>query len=219
MTERILDAALKAGAESSEFNYVVFVKLAFPSATVRAHNGVGTYSFGGEDYLGVGAFGSIDAMEDTLDLTSKPINVTLSTINQEIIDALLVDDVFGRDADIFLGSINEHGELQGTPVNWYSGHMETVDILLGAEDVVKIRIQSRASRLKLRNNKRYTLEEHQAEFPGDKFFEFLPFVMEAQVEWGGQQVRTGFVNVSDGLGGDVRSRGDRSRRGDKRGKG
>ena len=85
MTDRTLDADLKAGAESSAFNYIVFVKLAFPSGTVYVHNGVGTYSFGGDDYLGVGSFGSIDVMEDSLDLNSKPVNLTLSSITSEII--------------------------------------------------------------------------------------------------------------------------------------
>jgi len=198
MTDRTLDADLKAGAESVSFKYIIFAKLAFPSGTVTLHNGVGTYSFGGDDYLGVGSFGSIDAVEDTLELKSNPVNLTLSPITPEIIDAVKTDDVFGRDADIFLGALNEHGELQGTPDNWYSGHMETVELSLGRVDGVKIRLQSRASRLRLRNNKRYTLEDHQADFPGDLFFEFLAFVMEAEVRWGGERVRGSHVNT-DGL--------------------
>ena len=209
MTDRTLDADLKAGAESSAFNYIVFVKLAFPSGTVYVHNGVGTYSFGGDDYLGVGSFGSIDVMEDSLDLNSKPVNLTLSSITSEIIDAIKVDDVFGRDADVYLGALNEHGELQGTPDNWFSGHMETVELSLGKQDGIKIRLQSRASRLQLRNNKRYTLEDHQADFPGDLFFEFLPCLQEAEVTWGGEKVRTGFVNT-DGFTGDGRG-GNRPR--------
>jgi len=199
MTDRTLDADLKAGAESFAFKYIVFAKLAFPSGTVAVHNGVGTYSFGGDDYIGVGSFGSIDVIEDTLELKSNPVNLVLSSIPPEIIDGIKVDDVFGRDADIFLGALNEHGELQGTPDNWYSGHMETVELTLGEIDGIKIRLQSRASRLQLRNNKRYTLEDHQVDFPGDLFFEFLPFVMEAEVVWGGERVRFGFVNTA-GIG-------------------
>ena len=194
MSERTLDANLKAGAESAVFSYIVFVKLAFPSGTLYAHNGIGTHSFGGNDYLGVGAFGNIDAIEDTVNLVSKPVNVTLSSITSEIIDAIKVDDVFGRDADIYLGVLNSDGQLLGTPDNWFSGYMETVQLNLGAEDAVKIRIQSRASRLRLRSNKRYTIEDHQAEYPGDMFFEFLPNLMDAQVTWGGERVRTGFTS-------------------------
>lgn len=212
MTDRTLDADLLAGATGPVFNYLVFVKLAFPSGTLYAHNGVGTYSFGGDDYLGVGAFGSIDAIEDNLKLLNKPVTVTLSSITDEIITAITSDDVFGRDADIYIGVLNDDGELQGTPDNWFSGHMETVQLSLGEEDAVAIRLQSRASRLKLRNNKRYTLEDHQAEHPGDLLFEFLPALMEAEVTWGGEKVRTGFTS-GGGLNSTARERERESGRG------
>jgi len=195
MPDRVLDADLLAGAESVAFKYIVFVKLAFDAGTVFIHNGVGTHIFNGDSYLGVGAFGAIDVLEDSLDLSSKPVDLTLSSITPEIIDSIKTDDVFGRDADIYLGSLDENDQLQGTPDNWFSGHMETVKLSLGKIDGVQIRLQSRASRLQLRNNKRYTLEDHQADFPGDLFFEFLPFLQEAEVVWGGERVRTGFRNT------------------------
>lgn len=198
MTDRAIDANLKAEAESAEFKYIVLVKLAFPSGTVFAHNGVGTHSFGGDDYIGVGAFGGISPMEDTLQLRSKPIELTLSSIIPEIIDAIKTDDVFGRDADIYIGALDEDYQLKGTPDNWFSGHMETVKLIIGSEDALAIRLQSRASRLQLRNNKRYTLEDHQTDFPGDIFFEFLPALMDAEISWGGEMVRTGFQS-GDGL--------------------
>jgi hypothetical protein len=200
MPNRVLDANLQAGAESAVFNYIVFIKLDFPSGLVCLHNGVGTYSFGGNDYLGVGAFGTISAIEDTTDLVSKPIQLTLSSISGGIIDAIKTDNVFGRDADIYLGVLNDVGQLLGTPDNWYSGHMEIPSLTLGRDDAIQVSLQSRASRLRLRNNKRYTIEDHQTDYPGDLFFEFLSQLMDAQVIWGGEKVRTGFIN-HDPLGG------------------
>jgi hypothetical protein len=199
MTQRTLDANLEAEATSSEFNYLVFVALQFPSGNVYLHNGIGTYSFGGNDYLGVGGFGTISALEDTLGGQVRPITLSLSSITPEIIDAVLTDDVYGRSADIYVGALNSDGELLGTPDNWFSGYMENSSINLGEEDGVSIRIQSRAARLNQRNNKRYTMEDHQAEFPGDMFFEFLQYLQDPNVAWGGEKVRTGYTNQTDGL--------------------
>jgi hypothetical protein len=201
MTDRTLDADLLAGATSGLFHYIVLVKLAFPSGTVYVHNGVGTKSFGGDDYLGVGAFGRIGVLEDTTALDSRPVTLTLSSITTEIIEAIKTDDVFGRDADVYIGAIDKDGVLLGTPDNWFSGHMETVDVIIGDSDGISIRLQSRASRLGLRNNKRYTIEDHQADHTGDLLLEFLSFLMDASVEWGGEKVRTGFVNTG-GFTGD-----------------
>lgn len=216
MTDRSLGALLQAGAQSSEFNYIVFVALGFPSGTVYAHNGVGTYSFGGNDYIGVGAFGKIDVMEETLDLASKPVRLSLSSVNSSIIDAIKTDDVFGRTANVYLGSISRDGRLQGTPDNWFSGHMETVEINLGQEDGITIQLQSRASRLRLRNNKRYTIEDHQNDYATDLGLEFLPYLIDAQVTWAGEQVRTGFLNHGTLDPSDYESSGGSAGRGGRR---
>jgi hypothetical protein len=199
MTERSINAGLQSAAQSAEFGYIIFVALDFPSGYLYVHNGVGTYTFGGNDYLGVGAFGSIDTIEETTSLNSRPVNLTLSSITQEIIDAVKTDNVFGRDADIYVGAINSDGELLADPDNWWSGHMENIEVVLGQENAVKVRLQSRASRLRLRSNKRYTLEEQQRDHSGDLLFEFLPSLKDAKVVWGGEQVRTGHENTT-GLG-------------------
>jgi hypothetical protein len=176
------------------------VELAFPSGTVRVHNSVGTLSFGGNDYFGVGAFGSISPMEESIDLVDNPVTVNLSSITQEIIDAIKTDNIFGRDADIYLGALNADDELEGTPTNWISGYMEHASLLVGTENGVSISIQTRASRLKLRNGKRFTLEDHQQDYSGDLFFEYLSDTIEAQVQWGGDKVDTGYSGGGTGGG-------------------
>jgi hypothetical protein len=200
VSERTLDSDLKTSAESPTFNYVIFVELAFPSGTVRVHNSVGTLEFGGNDYLGVGAFGSISPMEESIDLVDNPVTVNLSSITQEIIDAIKTDNIFGKDADIYLGALNADGELEGTPTNWISGYMEHASLLVGTENGISISIQTRASRLKLRNGKRFTLEDHQQDYSGDLFFEYLSDTIEAQVQWGGDKVDTGYSGGSGGGG-------------------
>ena len=70
--------------------------------------------------------------------------------------------------------------------------MEHSSIVLGEENAVSIQIQTRAARLRLRNNKRWTLEDHQSEFPGDKFLEFLPALQDSvSVNWGGKVIIPG----------------------------
>ena len=205
MTERALDSDLQTGAESPVFNYVMLVDLAFASGTLYVHNGVGTYVFGGNNYLGVGALGSIGVMEETVDLIDTPIVLGLSPIDDDILNAILTEDVFGKDANIYLGSLNDDGELEGTPTQWISGWMESIELNIGSTDGVSIKVQNRASRLNARNNKRYTLEEHQAEHAGDLFLEFLPYVMDAQPIWNGERVRAGYVNTTGFTGGDTTS--------------
>jgi len=195
MSERTLDSDLRAGAVSGVFGYVIFVALDFPSGILYAHNGQGTYSYGGNDYVGVGAYGSISVLNESVDIVDNPITLTLSSITTEIIEAIRNDNIYGRDATISVGSINEHMELLGTPTVWIDGYMEKKALNIGDTDTVSITIQDDSAKLNQRNNKRFTLEDHQAEHPGDLFLEFLPYVQNAQVEWAGGPVRTGFQNT------------------------
>jgi hypothetical protein len=248
MTQRTLDSNLDTGSTSAVFAYIVFVELDFPSGTLYVqtsavfayivfveldfpsgtlyvHNGHGTYTWGGNDWLGVGAYGSIDVMEESIDTIPNPVKVMLSSITSEIIEAIRNDDIYDRDAKIYLGAINEDLELQGTPTTWVDGYMEKKELVMGSQDGVAITVQDDAAKLRQRNGKRFTIEEHQAEFTGDlffeflpfvmMFFEFLPFVMNAEVLWAGEKVRTGFQNTEGltggGSGGGTSER-DRNRR-------
>jgi len=203
MSERDIDAGLKTAAQSTEFNYFVAVDLAFSSGTVYAHNSIGTITFGGNDYLGVGGLGSIGAMNESSELVDQPISLVLSGISTEIIEAVKVDDVYGRDANIYIGVLNQDGELIGTPTNWVAGYMDTTSVIIGDENKVFIKVQTTAAKLRRKNNSRWTLESHQHVYPGDRFFEFLPYVILAQPTWGGDKVRTGFTNFNDGINDDT----------------
>jgi len=203
VSERELEAGLKAAAQSAVFNYVLLVDLAFPSGVVYAHNSIGTISFGGNDYLGVGALGSIGVINESSELVDQPINLGLSSIDSSIIDAIKTDDVYGRDANIYIGVLDVDGGLVGTPTNWVAGYMDTTSIVIGDQNSISIKIQTKSAKLRQKNNKRWTLEDHQFKYPGDRFFEFLPYVILAQPTWAGIQVRTGFTNFNDGLNDDA----------------
>ena len=202
MSDRTLDADLLARSASSVFSYLVFVELAFDSGTVRTHNGQGTYTFNGNDWYGVGAYGSIDAIDEKIDAAPQPIRLTLSTITPELITAIRTDNVYGRSAKLYVGALNEELELLGTPTLWIDGFMEKKALVLGEINGLSITIQDEAARINQRNNKRYTLEEHQKRYAEDQFLEYLPYVQDVSITWAGERVRIGFVNEGSITGGE-----------------
>ncbi len=191
MADRTLDVDLEAGARSPDFRYIVFVQLSFTLGVVYIHNGIGTYTWGGNDWLGVGAFGSIEPMEENLKLVDNPVVLALSSVTPEIIEAIKTEDIYHKSADVYVGTLNDEDELIGTPTNWITGYMDAASISMGEEDGIAISIQTFAARLRRRNNKRYTLEDHQDDHPGDVFFSFLHLLQDLEVNWGGQDVSTG----------------------------
>lgn len=194
MSDRTLDSNLIARSASDVFSYLVFVELQFPSGTIYAHNGQGSYEFNGNTWLGVGAFGNIGAMRDSVDITSQPITITLSSITDEIITAIQSDNIYNKTATIYVGAIDEELELLGTPDVWIDGYMEKKELVLGETSAVAITVLDDSAKLLQRTNRRYTLEEHQKRYPGDEFLEYLPYLQHLTLEWAGERVRNGIVN-------------------------
>lgn len=214
MSERDISSSLKTGAQSAVHAYVVLVDLDFPSGNVRAHNGVGTYKINGDEFLGVGSLGGVEAMEETVELIPPPFKLILSSVDADIMTAVRNDNVYGRQALVYVGELGEDFKLLDTPDLWIRGRMIKKEIVAGENNAVSISIESSAARLSRRNGKRYSLEDHQIDYPGDKFFEFMPYVVDAKIIWAGEPVRGGQRNTDDGLlpGGGRR----RPRRGDRR---
>jgi hypothetical protein len=108
--------------------------------------------------------------------------------------------------------VDDNFNLVADPDLWVDGYMEKKELVVGETNGVSITIQDDSAKFRQRSNKRYTIEDHQTDHAGDLFLEFLPFVMDATVVWGGEQVRSGNVNHGDGLTGG-NSGGDNNRRG------
>jgi hypothetical protein len=70
-------AAVATALAQQHVAIVSFAKLEFPSGTVYVHNSLGTYTWGGQDWLGVGDLGSISQVEEGLDVSPYAITLTL----------------------------------------------------------------------------------------------------------------------------------------------
>ena len=90
---------------------VTFVKLAFPSGTVYLHNSIGTYTFGGNDYLGVGDLGAISPLEEGADISPYQITLSLSGLDSTIAGAALTEDYYMHAVTVLLGVLNADDAL------------------------------------------------------------------------------------------------------------
>ena len=56
---------------------VTFAKLEFPSGTLYLHNSLGTYTWGGNDWLGTGDLGEISQLEEGAQISPYKISLSL----------------------------------------------------------------------------------------------------------------------------------------------
>src|SRR5690606_26812575 len=99
-------------------------------------DGIGTLTWGSNDYSGVGAFGGIDIAEESIDLIARPIKLTLSGVPDNQLPADLVgtalDEVYqNRQAILYFGLVdNDSNQLIATPEILWEGVMDNMVVKL-----------------------------------------------------------------------------------------
>lgn len=185
--------AVKNALSSQHVEVVSFAKLEFPSGTVYLHNSLGTLTWGGNDWLGVGDLGAISQVEEALDVSPYAITLTLSGLNTTITAAALTENYFMHGATIYIGVLDADAELITTPTQIWSGYMDQMNMSVGADggDGIEMICESELSRFNRSSNLMYTNVSQQAKSSGDLFFNHIHKVEGAKINWGASQMPGG----------------------------
>ena len=165
---------------------VTFAKLEFPSGTLYVHNSIGTYTWGGQDWLGTGDFGEISQIEEGADVSPYKITLTLSGLDATIAGAALNEDYYMHPATVYLGALDADDVLIADPTVVWEGAMDQMNISVGADggDSIQLTAESELARFDKSSNKKYTHSQQQNDYPGDLLFEFMADIEDAKIRWG-----------------------------------
>ncbi len=168
----------------------VLVELDYPTGFVRVNGSDRSVFFdsaggGDEEFFGVGSMGSISLIGESSTLQAQGVELTLSGIPPANI-ALAFENARGRVGKVWVGFFDSDYALVADPIPVFSGLIDNSSMDIGEESTVTIFMESRLinwERIKIR---RYTNEDQQQRFPGDKFLEFVNQVVEKEILWGVQ---------------------------------
>lgn len=169
---------------SGKFSMGYAVDLDFKDGRVLAHTGTGSIVIDGETYVGVGELGAISPVRET-DSSSSPLSVDiqLSGIDQEVVKDALQDRCRGRPGRVMVVAIAEDGALAADVL--FSGRMDAAKFNYGeSENSITIPLVDRMAEWNRKATKRWTDENHQLRYPGDRFFFAVAQVSEWPIYWG-----------------------------------
>ncbi len=193
---RNLSANLKSASQSRYLNMLIFVKLELDSGTIYLHNGIGTYTFDSNAYLGVGDFGSIDTIEEGAGLSPYSLTLMLSGLDSDLLDEVQNQNYYLRPVTVYVGALNEDMSLSATPDELFAGFMDSADVSLGEENAIRLKCESDLSIFDQSNNSRFSDADLQNEYPGDLFLQYAEDMIDATIIWRGTAQRnTGSINV------------------------
>lgn len=187
---------------------LTFVKMEFAAETVYVHNGIGTYTWGGFDWLGVGSLGAVSTLEEGSEVSPYSITLTLSALDATLSGQALNEDYFMRPVTVYVGVLSADDELLNDPLPMWAGFMDVMSITAGQEgssgDQIVVTCESELAAFDRSANLRYTNQTQQRLYPSDRFFEFMPRIENLKIKWRDDSDSGGTAGGGGRSGGELR---------------
>ena len=183
---------------------VLFVELDYPGDPVRVHDWLGEITWNGHQWTGVGNLGELKDIEETTEISNISVQLVLSGVNTDLLSKALTSNYYRRSTWIYIGMLNAAtGQLTaGADILW-QGYMDVMTVQVAGDEMALIlTAENEDADLDRPSGTLYSNAQQQADYPGDKGFEYLKFG-ETQIRWPGSSFVT-YANKPRGFG-NIRS--------------
>lgn len=200
----------RGGIDSSITNYlesdhqVLFlaVEAEFDSETLYLWTGDYDLSIGGNTYLGAGSLLSISNIDDTLELKSSGVSVSLAGMDSTVLNLALSENYQNRFLTIYLGYLSGGTDTVVGTMTLFKGRMQSMSINDDPSgSIITVDAENRLIDLQKPSNLRYTKasQEYVAGSTTDTCFNRVQSLQDKEIIWGRSSTNT---TRSGGGGGD-----------------
>ena len=176
-----LDTATAAAATANVVRPRWFCDLDFASGFVRKCTGYVDLAWdvdgdgSDETFDAVGDIGGITAIDEATDLRARSVTLTMTGIKASYVSIALSEHYQGRRGRLFKGFVDATDALVADPKCRFIGVMDVMSYRIeGGIATLSMKLVNRYARWEYGlDQPRYSNEDHQADHPDDKFFEFL----------------------------------------------
>jgi len=179
MSPRTLTAGVQTATLAGVVHGPIYLaKFEFDSATLRFNNSDRNYTVdvdgdGALSYLGVGRIGGISGISEHTELKANRIQLSMSGIPGDQISIALSEPFQGRSLKIWAAYLDEDFQIIADPIVAWQGFLDLMDIVLGDTASVSVTAENELVRWERPNISRYTNEDQQLQYPGDRGLEYM----------------------------------------------
>lgn len=180
--------ANQAETEKSHVTCIHFVSLDFVSGLLLANTTPSTFTWGGQDYLGLGYVGGISEIAEDAMLRPNGVTLQLSGVDSTVITAAMTEGYHGRAISIWEGYLGETTQqLVADPELIFRGIMDVMTVELGeGTALVTVKCEGELARWQRHRGLLYTHESQQTIFPGDKGLDQVLKIQNRRLNWDGK---------------------------------
>ena len=180
---RGLGAPGTAAVQQEVVTRTTAVELLFASGSVRLNGGFIPLTIGGEAFEAVGLLGTITVVGEVAELQSAGITVTLAGVPRDAVAIAMAEPYQGRAATVWEVLLDGDNGSIIEAVVIFRGRMDQMNIRLGETATVEVTLEDRLTDMDRPALRRYTREDQQRQYPGDRGFDFVPAVVERDIIW------------------------------------
>lgn len=165
---------------------IYFFEIGFANDTVRLWTGFGDREWDDQTWQGVGWILGMSEVDETAE--TRASSFTIGTIsNAEVNARFLLHFRKNKPATIWQGllSPDDPSQLIDAPLVIASGLTDIYEIDTDtSKPAIRINCESRIADLERARTRRYTHEDHQIDWPGDLFFQYVGQLSDKILNWG-----------------------------------
>lgn len=181
---RELDGTYAGGLSAPVIMPIRLVMLTFASMVKYVWSGVGTLSWNGNDFGGVGSLGQVGTITEGVNVEANGTTVSLSGIDPTLLSECLTDIQIGAPARIWRG-LWSNGALYGTPYQTFRGYVDKPVINISAETLaITLSLESRIVNLGRASYRRYTAADQHLQYPNDCGFDWIEEIQDIALKTG-----------------------------------
>jgi len=175
--------AVSAELDKKKVTLVLLCSIAFETETVYAWSGAGKLVWNGNTYIGVGTFGQIGQINETVDVEATGTTVQLSGIPTQLLTDVQSGITYGGKACIYLGFL-DGSTLLSDPIPLFIGLTDKPDIDVSTDTcTITIAVESRMQQLNRNHGGRYTDQDQRARYPNDQSLKWVQYLQDRHFLW------------------------------------
>ena len=163
----------------------MLVEATFTNETIYVWNGLGAIAWNGQTWIGIGTLGSVSSIEEGTTVEARGITLTMSGIDPSLLSDVLSNYQVGLPVSVYLGFFDSPGHLLADPLVSFAGRMDQPTLQADGQTAsIAINCESKLLDLNVSVERRYTNEDQQLDYPGDRGLEFVNSIQEVTIYWG-----------------------------------
>jgi hypothetical protein len=181
---RDLTAGVITELDAANLRPVIFYEGVFSGGTLRLWSGVGSITWNSQSWTGAGQLLGISAINETADIRAEGITLSLSGLPSALISSALAQAQLGLAGSVWLGVMTAAGAIIADPYMAFKGKLDVPSIEDNGDTcTISISYENQLIDLERARIRRWTHDDQQIDYPGDRGFEYMPTLQDQVLQF------------------------------------